>query len=525
MIALKVAITLCEPVLVTAPGGDPNSNISLPYIPGSVIRGAVIHRGLDSGVSEKLIKACLASEIRFLNGYPLTNDFEEGRHRALPFPEALVEDKSRIEESRASNRFATNVLAPKSLKDTFGWTQDGALYTYPKEDEIVVHNTRDREMGKAGSREDGQEGAVFQYQALARDTMFEAVILSPEAFAQEIETLLNGYLWFGGAASAGYGKVRCQTSRAGNWRETPGQLPNGIRAGAQFTMVLLSHALTRDQTTGQTGDFVLQALNRQAQTPFATLERAYTRLEWVGGFNRTWGLPLSQEWVVRAGGSYLLKAQRDVSRAELENLEQEGIGERRAEGFGRIVFNWGWPDTISYTKGKQRIEVQLEDGGLSDGERKLAKEMARRVLQRQLDRAVTAAIVRTPIRRNGVRNSQIARLRLQCREAFNRGSAQFITGYLKDVRERSVARDQLQKVKIDRQSALQWIETVIEQKGDKFWEQLKVGKVAEFSPANVIRPEGWKEEAELQHRYKVRLIDGVLARLAKQSEAMEDGNE
>ena len=46
MIALSFELCLKEPLLATALEGDPNSAVSLPFIPGSMLRGALIGRYL-----------------------------------------------------------------------------------------------------------------------------------------------------------------------------------------------------------------------------------------------------------------------------------------------------------------------------------------------------------------------------------------------------------------------------------------------------------------------------------------------
>ena len=54
MTILTFKLTLQEPTLVTAPGGDPNTDESQAYIPGSAIRGALVTRYLQKNGKDDL---------------------------------------------------------------------------------------------------------------------------------------------------------------------------------------------------------------------------------------------------------------------------------------------------------------------------------------------------------------------------------------------------------------------------------------------------------------------------------------
>lgn len=530
MIALKLKLTLEEPVLATAPGGDPNANLSLPYIPGSMLRGALVGRYLENKLktseSDEFAFWFLSGHIRFLNAYPRT----ETGQRTLPVPAALVNDKS-SPMPRIVNRLKSPApVTPKSIRQMFGWLEGNVLHTFEMEDEVTVHNARDREMGRAGSQEEGGEGSVFQYRALARNTVFEAVILVPEeplSLAAEVKALCaSGSLWLGGSATANYGRTYLEIiNEENNWREVTGDLPPTITPGQTFTLVLLSDLLVRDDN-GQHTDCVVKALNKLWGEGSVSPQTAYRRLGWVGGFNRKWGLPLPQEWAVLAGGSYLLKAERALTHSELETLEANGLGERVAEGFGRVAVNWNWPGECRVPETNQHQLKQekapppsLQD--LSEAEQKLAHKMTERLLRYQLDRAAAAAINRIvkTVKRQGIRNSQIARLRLRCREAVRQRTMEPLEQYLQKVESRAVVREQLQRTRVDNRTLLRWVEEWVKADDQAIWE--KLGAVKDYQIGAPTQSRNWRGEAGLQREYTLRLVDGVLARLAKQTEDEE----
>ena len=530
MIALALNIMLDEPVLVSAPGGDPNTNLSLDYIPGSVIRGALINAYLKDQPSEsqEFHDWFLSGKIRFLNGYPCVL----GGRRSLPVPNALVEDKTLESGSQVLsivNRLATKApILPKSLQEHFGLIEQAILKTVAPPDQVAVHTMRDREMGKAGSPDEDMEGAVYQYQSLAAGIIFQGIILVPDGLASSVtkfESLLKSVpIWLGGATTGGYGKVHIKTNRLEGWREISEPAVE-IKVGHEFNLLLTSDMLVRD-AAGQFGDHVVAALiDRFGEGAISQVD-AYNRLGWVGGFNRKWGLPLPQEWVVSSGGSYRLKANRTITQEEVIALETDGLGERRAEGFGQVVIAQDFARLFLKEAVSQDRTELTPQGELSDSDQKLIKQMVKRWLTAQLDRGVAARIndlMPEVSSRIKIRNSQLARLRIQLREAARKKSMKPIKDYLNLVNQRAVARDQYESVHIHGERLLSWVEHWIEASENaefekSIWKELTVDELKSYSIGTIPGGKAWQTDSELQYEYTLRLIDGVLARLMKQGD-------
>jgi hypothetical protein len=58
----------------------------------------------------------------------------------------------------------------------------------------------------------------------------------------------------------------------------------------------------------------------------------------IGGYNSKWGLALPAVSGIRRGGVGVLTARERIPFADLTRIECDGIGERRAEGFGGVLF-------------------------------------------------------------------------------------------------------------------------------------------------------------------------------------------
>ena len=81
--ALTYVLRLTEPLLAGRTGGDANTALSYDYVPGSLVRGAVLSRlGYRNPDGVKLLTPEVAT---FLNAYPARH-IRGAWKRTLPFP-------------------------------------------------------------------------------------------------------------------------------------------------------------------------------------------------------------------------------------------------------------------------------------------------------------------------------------------------------------------------------------------------------------------------------------------------------
>jgi len=106
----------------------------------------------------------------------------------------------------------------------------------------------------------------------------------------------------------------------------------------RFRALLVSAYLGRDPHSGQIDPAALgPELERRLQGK-ARVEQCFWRFQTVGGFNRKWRLPLPQALAVAPGAVLVLKAEEEIPLALLQEVMHQGLGLRRNEGFGRVVF-------------------------------------------------------------------------------------------------------------------------------------------------------------------------------------------
>jgi CRISPR-associated protein Csx10 len=532
MKVITYRIKLLEPVLATTLDGDPNSATAFDFLPGSVLRGAIIGKYLQRNRQSRFDAAneteqglFFSGATRYLNGYPL----DRLNNRCLPTPLSWKQDKDEVAKREKNNPapifdFALGELdeieQEQSVASPFCWLSSDEVRLVSPARQLAVHTARTRRFGRAMPGErigpDEEPGAVYRYEALAARQTFEAVILCDrDDDAADLHALLDGEARLGGSRSGGYGRAQFEAAQIlkTSWREVSGAITYNGRG--PLIVTLLSDASLRDGN-GQfsTDSSVLETMLKDRLGCELKLRQAFSQSRVSGGFNRKWGLPLTQAFALSMGSTYVF-APTSCDVNKLRDLENEGIGERRAEGFGRMAINWNKEEelTIDTTPSQQKTVTF----SLSPTSRETAQRMAERLLRQRLDRAVTAKANELTGRLKGddlPHRSQLSRLRRCVHDALllAEPQPQGIGEFLKSVEARHITRRQWERAKIDGQRLLDWLDEKRKITNQEEWEKLLGLKKPDYlRPVAGVVPEPNK----LRNEYLLRLIDAVLARSAK----------
>ncbi len=523
MRAITYRITLLEPTLATALEGDPNSAVAYEFLPGSVLRGAIIakylyhHNAKELDLNNPLVRSLFFDGvIRYLNGYLVKNDI-----RSLPTPHSWHRTK---DEEASLYDFAIEEPDDKELRQKvpFPFCElrgDTARLLRPDR-HISVHTTRTRRFGRAMPRDtlkEGEvEGAVYRYDALAAGQTFEAAVLcGRDTDIAILLRLLTGEAVLGGSRTGGYGRaIFPEVKEAGaGWREVG--IPLMLHADGLLMITLLSDALIRNQN-GQFSidpEVVRSALSAQLKCPLV-FQQAFLRGRVVGGFNRKWGLPLPQALAVEMGSVLVFRAP-GCTESQLRELETQGIGERRAEGFGRLAVNWH-NQAPRLQVDTMMLSLSITSRTLPQGTESeaLAKQMVERMLRQRLDAALTerantlAGSIREPS------PSQLSRLQLVIRDAMAQcpdDGRTRLRDYLQTIKERQTARKQFMRDRIGNKSLLEWLQFRIDDITD-IWQELGMREHNLPRIGNVVGT----LSLQLAYEYNLRLIHEVLVLAAKE---------
>lgn len=357
-------LSLRSPAVLTSLSGDLNSSRTLPLIPGSALRGAAA-RGLgdphqDAERMRTFRTVILDGHVRFLNAYP-----RAGVLRTLPAPVSLGIDKKGI-VGPAGDISAWDLAAFTGAPDTddASWPE---VSLSPLPEPFIslgaaqplrvqpnrgsrIHQQRDRSRGRAWKEErDGREethGALFAFEFLAAGQEFDGLVQvrgndgsDCDALIDTVKNVLTEPLLLGRSRRGGYGGDAMITWSTARDREVEGQglVSGDLPADAVFRILLTSSYVGRDPDSGQLDPSQLETEVVSAFAGRVAILRRRWRFELAGGFNRKWRLELPQALTCAAGSTLVLKTTAPISLSDLLAVEHAGLGERRIEGFGRIL--------------------------------------------------------------------------------------------------------------------------------------------------------------------------------------------
>lgn len=345
-IAVEVDLLLEKPAIFADRAAGDWVVRTFPYIPGSAILGASVARYLsmfqktDPSADVQFQRLFLSGEVRWLNAYP-----KDGQRRPLPTPCCW-----RFDEDGSKNNDCPQILdlahpegeeiesgsAPGNWKPSskwpFAWTGKERVRLIAPKKMTRLHHQRDRELGRS------LNGEMFVYEALESGLTFQAVVLcESESDADMVQHLLkNETLAIGRSRTATYGGgaqvTNIRVIAGTTWKElnTPVSQDNYL--------LLSSDYLGRNKQGTADPAALLDDLAFALDLDRETLENSprFLAHRTVHGHVGRWQMPRPTQTAVAAGSVFVLRDMK-IDPQKLAELHWKGLGERRAEGFGRVV--------------------------------------------------------------------------------------------------------------------------------------------------------------------------------------------
>lgn len=522
MKAIILTLETQQPILATSFQGDPNSDVSYSYIPGSMIRGAMIGRYMKQyGLSEldltnNEVKRLFfnANSTRYLNAYLLSQE----KKRTLPVllswfkdKDAEFTDNSPVTVYDFSIHKGEELETPKSVVEYF-WTEKGGMINlYKEKRRINIHNFRDRKKGRSTD----SQGEIFRYEALDAGQTFQSVILCEDEDVTTIQNLLaESNIWLGGSQSAGYGQIKIlEKAPIDNWHEI--ENPAQDRENDEFlSITLLSDTLLRNEHGQPVANpnlikkEVEEVLNITLPEP--KIGGIFAGSTLIGGFNRKWGLPLPQVPALTAGSVIVFEIEDiEITSKQIQQLEAQGIGERREDGFGRVAVNWLQDEHFNVKLSAPQTQSS-EPPLTNEASRLLAEQMAQRLLEQKLEQELQKKVAYLTLQ-EGISNSQLSRLQSVARQALSNGDCNLVLSLLNDLP--SNARNQFERTKIGNKSFKEQLEEWL--RNPTTWINRIEVKIADverkFDDASA-------RQDKLAEKYTLRLIMAVAKKATKEKD-------
>ncbi|WP_114859536.1 RAMP superfamily CRISPR-associated protein [Azospirillum brasilense] len=323
-----------------------NVGESLDFVPGTLLL-PVVTRALNasSSVSSARVRAAVRrGDLRVL---PLTP--EVGGRRGLPAPAVLARvkdspDKTVINRLRIDRKEQLKpVRGGYVVEDAAGLHHGTVAFT------LHTHNTIDDSV----QRPTEKVGGLYAYRAIPAGTVLRSEILARPGLAGALEEpavreRLTGGHRLGRSKKDDFGAVRI---------EVAGPLVTGqpLAAAAPLTgadaadivvwcqsdLLLRGPALRPAVRAADLAEAVERVLGGSVTVtpPVSGLVRTAIRTRRLESWHEGWGLPRPSLVAIAAGSCAVLRVSPPPSAETLRALEAEGLGERRAEGYGAIAID------------------------------------------------------------------------------------------------------------------------------------------------------------------------------------------
>lgn len=371
---LTLFARLEEPVLISRRAEAGNEFETAGSISGTALLGALASRVArrydltgNGAAKDAFVKLFLRERLRFSTLFP-TRYWEETLIPTIPAPLDLLTCKafpgfSQKTDEHAVTPFSLSDAPPRNCLECEQKFQDLDVPLVPLDGFVVLEMKphrlkleRRHEMHISVDPETGRvnEGDLYGYVSLESGQYFLGEIdCADEADWRALKEMADlpelgqpFEVYFGRAGRRGHGRVTIvlQDAEKGSqrhpWRvlsleERVQDLSQGLR------MTLLSDAILPDRWLRSRTGLDEAWLGKRLGVPVA-IQRAFVRSRRVDGFFGHLGLPRYRDWALVAGSTvgiiFPQGAPSDL-HLKLAELEREGIGLRREEGYGQVVFN------------------------------------------------------------------------------------------------------------------------------------------------------------------------------------------
>lgn len=321
------------PVIIThlSKSGD-NNYETRDYIPGSAIRGMVIESIIsdDSEYFEHNKIKLLSDDIRFLNAFP---NPEPDKLAALPSIKGFYEDKN------GSN--FTSVIVNSDFKPGLKRAKLGSFCAVDNYGNIKYWNA-DTDGVMRIKRNIDEDSLPFRTRCLSPGQVFDGfIVLKDASMASAIMKAFNKTLWIGADRYEGFGKCIVEKCESVDIMPVEKEYGFSVKRPVKSDSIcmLAVSAFTMLNCKGEPCGIDTEELAEKLGAGSVEIESCSTSVSEYGSYNRTWGCRTSAVKMYDQGSIFKLKLDKVLSdTAGIEKIQKEGLGIRKNEGFGQVVF-------------------------------------------------------------------------------------------------------------------------------------------------------------------------------------------
>lgn len=370
--------------------------MTLRYIPGSAIRGLMIHSFAEDNDFEQIKKRLFSSRIRYLNAYPFINGKE-----LIPSPKGFYEDKTQEKRKEIKNVVTDGEFNEGFKRASVGnycYIEDGCIYHY--------HIKTGSDMKIKMNIEKNEKKNVFRNEYIMPGYYFTGYIAADEEYEpllERMKDIMQGQIWIGNGRSAGMGQ--CIVKSCGYIDTLPyKEYQEESSLSMECYMMLLSNTVMRDETGSFCG-LDLKSMECQMGVSDLKIKICSTSTVKNKGFNRTWMGPTPSLTMYEQGSVFHFSYQGEFAAGQATAMMDQGIGERRNEGFGRVLFLKDYGQVRFKQEGEQNSHHDKTSyHEISREDMEVLKTAAHGYYKRKIEQAVSRYIVDQKFRENALQN-------------------------------------------------------------------------------------------------------------------------
>ncbi|MCM1082943.1 MAG: hypothetical protein NC393_12170 [Clostridium sp.] len=412
--------------------------MTLRYIPGTTIRGFVINHIVNKNSSdfEANKKVLFSDKTRFMNAYLYVDEKE-----LIPSPKGFYEDKTACEKKKIQNVVVSGDFDNGLKRAELG------RYCYMEDDSIFYYGIRigsDLKIKIKKNNNDKQQ--IFRSEYMEAGNTFVGYIAVEDPSVKEmIFDAFSDEIIIGNARSQGLGKCIVHDKQVvNNFRPYEAYAMSEDAQGSVY-MMLLSHTVMRNSYGEYEGIDISQLAEKLGVTTLK-IERASTSTVDVKGFNRTWGIKIPSVTMYEFGSVFKLTFDGVATKDKMVAIMESGVGVRRNEGFGQVIFLSDYEKIQFKQEGKIKTEDVLSIQKHAEDEDVL-RAVAKMYYLKRIRKAMEESII-SRIDTKGISKSKVGNVRAQL-EA-NRYNAIKGTKIINEYFKHEVEKEESQKKQSER---------------------------------------------------------------------------
>lgn len=342
---LRYRIRLKTPLSVSSLTGNTQNENYLDarnYIPGTTVRGMVISQLalMEPEWFEANKCALLSDSTRFLGAYPVVDAAV-----AVPTPMGFYEDKNQED-------FYTVLY--DDVKPRYKRAKIGAFCV--QKDTILTGISPQTDSSMRIQRgNQKQEQKLFTACVLCADTDWEGYIqLDQPELAEHITKIFTDMIYLGASHYAGHGLCEVIALDAADHPSWGMATYHDTDTTSETIYMLLLSPTTMQKdgiTVGLDEEKLSDLLGVKVE-----ITKCATSITEINTFNRTWRCYTPSEIMYEKGSLFQLHCTPAPDAKALKRLENTGLGIRRAEGFGQVLFLKDFNRIKNYEKTKLNAE-------------------------------------------------------------------------------------------------------------------------------------------------------------------------